>query len=236
MRITSLNNHIIKDAVKLHKKKNRDEKSLFLMEGYHLYEEALKYGTIKTVFTIDESITGSNVIHVSEQVLEKLAQTKSPQGILCICEKVNNKEFKDNVLVLQEIQDPGNLGTLLRSALGFGFETVILDDTCDLYNDKVIRSTQGNIFKLNIIEMRTLDFINTHKEYKLYGTAMNGKPLEEVDTSGKVAVILGNEGSGVSKGVLTLTQDNITINTNIESLNVGVAGSIIMHYIYNNKR
>ncbi|MDC0558988.1 RNA methyltransferase [Candidatus Izimaplasma bacterium] len=230
MEITSINNRLIKDTAKLHKKKNRDETGLFLVEGYHLYEEAYKTNSIKTIFTIDGGIMGDNVIYVNEMVLEKLAQTKNPQGVLCVCEKVKSKELTDKVLILEKLQDPGNLGTLMRSALAFGFNTIVLDNTVDIYNDKVLRSTQGAIFKLNIVLSNTLDFINSHHEYTYYGTAMNGEDLTVINKSEKLALILGNEGAGVSEEVKNATYKNITIKTdNVESLNVGVAGSIIMY-------
>ena len=231
MKISSVNNQLIKDTVKLHKKKYRDDQSLFLIEGYHLFEEAKKFGVVKTVFTTDGSIQGSEVIHVTEPMLEKLAQTKTPQGVLCVCNKLVNKTMTEKVLILEQIQDPGNLGTLLRSALGFGFKTVILDNTVDLYNDKVIRSTQGNIFRLNIIEMNTIDFIKSNPQYIVYGTSMDGVALSEIEDNEYIALVLGNEGSGVSKRVLRETYKNVSIKTSIESLNVGVAGSIIMHHI-----
>lgn len=230
MNITSVNNKLVKDTVKLHQKKHRDNEGLFIMEGYHLYEEAVKHGVIKTVFTTDESIQGEKVIYVTDQVLEKLSQTKNPQGVLVVCEKLKEKELTDKVLILNQVQDPGNVGTLLRSALGFGFNTVVLDNTCDLYNDKVLRSAQGNIFRLNIVFKDTLLFMKEHKEYTYYGTAMEGEELDAIKGN-KLALILGNEGSGVSSEILKRTMKNITIHTNVESLNVGVAGSIIMHHI-----
>lgn len=232
MEITSVNNKLIKDVTKLHQKKYRDEQELFIVEGYHLYEEAMKYGVVKQVFTTNREVSGRDVIYVNDIVLEKLAQTKSVQGIVTVCQKVTKHEIADRVLILEKIQDPGNLGTLLRSALAFGFDTVILDNTCDLYNDKVIRSTQGNLFRLNIIEMDTIDFINANP-HKVYGTAMSGESIKIIDKTGQIAIVLGNEGSGVSKDILNLTMANVTIHTNIESLNVGVAGSIIMHHINN---
>ncbi len=234
MTITSINNKLIKDIVKLHQKKHRDSTNHFLMEGYHLYEEAQSYGTIKYVFTTDDSIKGENVVYVTEQVLEKLAQTKSPQGVLVVCEKLKEKKLTDRVLILNKVQDPGNVGTLLRSALGFGFNTVVLDNTCDLYNDKVLRSAQGNIFRLNIVFSDTVKFMESHPEYLYYGTAMNGEDINFI-TGKKLALILGNEGSGVSKDILSKTHKNISIKTSVESLNVGVAGSIIMHHIKRGK-
>ncbi len=232
MEITSVNNQLIRDMAKLHQKKYRDELGLFLVEGYHLYEEALKMDVIKTIFTTDEIIQGHNVIHVSQSVLEKLAKTNNPQKIVCVCEKLRREKIYDRVLILEGIQDPGNLGTLLRSALAFDFKTVILDNTVDIYNDKVIRSTQGAMFKLNFIEMNTLDFMNLYRDFEFLGTSLNGERLETVRAVKKVALILGNEGNGLSLDVLKNTTKNITIKINeVESLNVGVAGSIIMHHI-----
>lgn len=235
MEITSVNNQLIKDMAKLHQKKYRDELGLFLIEGYHLYEEALKMDVIKTIFTTDDIIQGHNVIHVSHSVLSKLAKTNNPQKIVCVCEKLKRETVFDKVLILENLQDPGNLGTLLRSALAFGFKTVILDNTVDIYNDKVIRSTQGAMFKLNFIEMSTLEFMLLYRDYQYIGTTLKGDSLDDFRPAKKVAVILGNEGNGVSLDVLKNTSKNITINTNeVESLNVGVAGSIIMHHINRN--
>jgi TrmH family RNA methyltransferase len=231
VRITSINNQLIKDTTKLHQKKHRDKTGLFLVEGFHLYEEALKSGNIETIFTTDESIAGDNVVTVTQQVLEKLTQTKNPQPILTICKKIYNRELSDKILILEEVQDPGNLGTLMRSALAFGFNTIVLDNTVDIYNDKVLRSTQGAIFNISIIESNTLDFMENNRDYVYYGTEMFGTDLLTISKQNKVAIILGNEGSGLSKKVLEKTTQNITIKMQeTESLNVGVAGSIIMHY------
>jgi len=235
MEITSVNNQLIKDMSKLHQKKYRDELGLFLIEGYHLYEEALKMDVIKTVFTTDDIIQGHNVIHVSQSVLEKLTKTNNPPKIVCVCHKIKREKVYDRVLILEGIQDPGNLGTLLRSALAFGFKTVILDNTVDIYNPKVIRSTQGAMFKLNFIEMNTLDFMILHRDFEYLGTSLKGENITSIKVSKKVAVILGNEGNGLSLDVLKKSTKNITIEINeVESLNVGVAGSIIMYHINTN--
>jgi TrmH family RNA methyltransferase len=234
MKITSTNNQIIKDTVKLHQKKYRDKTGLFLVEGYHLFEEAKANGRIKQIFTTDESIHGQEVIYVTDQVLQKLAQAKNPQGVLCVCEKVVKEAVKERVLLLDQIQDPGNLGTLLRSAVAFGFETVVLDQTVDVYNDKVLRSTQGAIYKLNIIEQDIVDFIDTNQDHFFIGTSMDGNDLEQLHILPKLGLILGNEGSGIRTEVLEKVDQNITIKMkNTESLNVAVAGSILMHYVAN---
>jgi len=231
MLITSVQNNLIKQIVKLHQKKYRDEQGLFVVEGYHLYEEARKMGNIKYVFTSDQSIVGEDVIYVSLIVLEKLAQTKHPQGVLTVCHKLSAREVKGHVLLLDRVQDPGNVGTLMRSALAFGFQTIVLEQSVDVYNDKVLRSTQGAIFKLNIIEQNILDFMTEHNEYTYYGTSMNGTKLQSLTIDGNIGLILGNEGAGVSEEILSLTTKNITIPMQeTESLNVSVAGSIIMYY------
>ena len=234
MDITSVNNPLVKDAVKLQQKKYRDLFNLFVVEGYHLYEEASKFNIIKYIFTTDKTIKGDNVYYVTNQVLTKLAKTKTPQKVLCVCHKVKKEELSNQVLILEGIQDPGNLGTLLRSALAFNFKTVILDNTVDLYNDKVVRSTQGAMFYLNIINMKASDFIKKHSEYVIYGTALNGVSLDSIKPQKNIAIVLGNEGAGETKELLNETSQNITIKTSdVESLNVGVAGSIIMHYLNN---
>ncbi len=232
MRITSTNNQLIKDTAKLHKKKYRDSSGTFLVEGYHLYEEAKKVGNIERVFTTDDSIKGDEVIYVTDKVLEKLAQAQSVQGVLTVCKKIYSEDLSNKILILEKLQDPGNLGTLMRSALAFGFNTIVLDNTVDIYNDKVLRSTQGAIFKLNIIERDTLTFMKEHPNYIYYGTMMHGMDISEIEHDEYIALILGNEGSGLSTSVLENTDKNITIEMKeTESLNVGVAGSILMHQV-----
>ncbi|MCD6482278.1 MAG: RNA methyltransferase [Candidatus Izimaplasma sp.] len=234
MDITSVNNSLIKQTVKLHQKKYRDAYGKFIIEGYHLYEEASEFNIIENIFTTDKAIEGENVYYVSERILAKLSTTKSPQKVLCVCRKVNKNIISNRVLILDNIQDPGNLGTLLRSALAFEFNTIILDNTVDLYNSKVIRSTQGAIFHLNIITMKTTDFIDKYSKYFVYGTSFNGVSLAEVKSTQNIAIILGNEGQGISQEILNKTYKNISIKTStVDSLNVGVAGSIIMHHINN---
>jgi TrmH family RNA methyltransferase len=232
MEITSVNNPLIKETTKLYQKKTRDELNQFIVEGDHLYFEAKKRGLVKQVFTTDETMVGEHVVHVSSNVLEKLTKTKTPQGIVAVCEKPKSGEPTSKVLMLEKVQDPGNLGTLLRSALAFGFKTIVLDRCVDVYNDKVLRSTQGAIFALNIIEQSILEFMDEQPMYHIYGTSLQGEPMESMKQFDNIALILGNEGSGITTRVLNLTDQNITINiSEIDSLNVAVAGSILMHHL-----
>jgi TrmH family RNA methyltransferase len=235
MEITSTKNQLVKDITKLHQKKYRDQQNLFLIEGYHLLEEAKKHTNIQTIFTTDKSIVGNNVIYVNDAVMQKVADTKHPQGVICVCEKLLPKKPKERVLILENVQDPGNVGTLLRSALAFGFDTVVLDGGADLYNDKVIRSTQGALFQLNIVQESTLSFMNMYPNFQYIGTSLEGSALAHNTFKNNIAVIVGNEGSGISKEVLSKTDINVKIPIqNIDSLNVGVAGSILMYEIKNN--
>ena len=152
-----------------------------------------------------------------------------------ICKKIESKPIEKKVLMLDDVQDPGNLGTIIRSCVAFNIDTIILSEcSVDIYNSKVLRATQGMIFNINIIEENLLKVIEDLKEkdYKIYATKVNGgKSLKNVEKSEKFAIIMGNEGNGVSKEILDVCDEYIYIdmNTSCESLNVGVATSIILY-------
>ena len=153
---------------------------------------------------------------------------------MAVCNKPESKDIGNKIIVLDNIQDPGNLGTIIRSSVAFNFDTIVLSkDTVDVYNSKVIRATQGMLFKVNIIIADLEEFINNiNSEYKIIGTnVVNGKKIKDFKNVEKFAIIMGNEGQGVSSKVAQLCHENIYIpmNKNCESLNVGVAASIIMY-------
>lgn len=226
--INSVQNEKIKNYAKLNEKKYRDEENLFIAEGFHLVEEAKKYGIVKEVLTTNPNIEGTLV---SEEVMKKLTNQKSVVEVCAVCHKLDKKEITNKILILDIIQDPGNVGTLIRSAVAFGFDTIVMENSADIYSSKVLRATQGAIFKLNIINTNIIDFIKKLKDYKIYGTSLkNGVPLKQIEKSQKLAIILGNEGNGVRDELLDITDKNIFIEiTNMESLNVGVAGAILMY-------
>ena len=163
--------------------------------------------------------------------MKKLTNQKSVVEVSAICEKLNKTDITDKVLILDNIQDPGNIGTLIRSAVSFNFNTIVMENCCDIYSSKVLRATQGAIFKLNIINAKIDNFISSLDGYKVYGTSLkNGVGLKTIEKAQKLAIILGNEGNGVRPELLDMTDKNIFIEiTNMESLNVGVAGGIIMY-------
>lgn len=237
MVITSLENKKIKDIKKLYDKQKRDSKGLFIVEGEHLVREALKHHLLKEVIALENTNIDffDEVTYVTLPVLKRISNLDTPQSIMGVCNKKEEQEIGEKLLVLDNIQDPGNLGTIIRSAVAFDIDTIVLSkDTVDLYNPKVIRATQGMLFSINII-VRDLEVFlaDIHqKKYHIYGTNVtNGKSLKSIEKVKKFAIIMGNEGSGVKETLKNHIDENIYIdmNNNCESLNVGVATSIILY-------
>lgn len=231
--IESLMNDKIKYTNKLKQKKYRSIYKEFLIEGEHLLVEAIKTKNVIRIFTTeDKQYNNIETYQISEQVMQKLSVLGESQGVIAICKKPDVKPLKDRILVLDQIQDPGNMGTLIRTAVAFGFSTIIAENSVDYYNEKVIRSSQGNLFYIDLIERDIEDFILKNPEYHYYGTSViNAKPLDEIKFIKKpFAIILGNEGCGVRDKIQKLVNTNITIPMiNAESLNVAIAGGIIMY-------
>lgn len=235
MEITSLNNDKVKYWVKLQDKKFRDEEGLFIVEGDHLVNEAIKNGLAKEIITLNDFTNFITTYKVTEEIMKKISKQKSISSIAAVCFKIKEKEIGSKVICLDNIQDPGNLGTIIRSAVAFNIDTIILNDkSVDLYNDKVIRSCEGMLFNVNVIRTNLVETLKTLKEngYKVIGTSVkNNNLLKSVETTDKYAIILGNEGNGMSKEIDELCDDYIYIkmNESCESLNVAVASSIIMY-------
>ena len=173
MEITSINNEKVKFWTKLNEKKFRDSNNLFLVEGNHLVSEALKHGIVKEIITTSDYIYDVDTYYVSDKVINKLSKQKSGTNVIAVCEKIKENEIGNKLLILDNIQDPGNLGTIIRSAVAFNIDTIVLSiDTVDLYNDKVIRSSEGMIFNINIIKRDLNSFIKELKnnDYEIIGT------------------------------------------------------------------
>lgn len=229
-KIDSRQNQKIKDLVKLSNPKFSKEAKLFKIEGFHALEMARESGILKSVFSTEE-IKGLEVPNyvVSSSIMESISSAKSPQGLMCVCEYIKEKEISSNkVLMLDNVSDPGNLGTLLRTALAFGYNDVILLGGCSQYNEKVLQSTQGAIFKLNIVtkfDEKLLD------DYQIFATEIKGSvDLSTLDKKSKHILVLGNEAHGVSEKILKIASKRVRIDIkNIESLNVAVAGAIAMY-------
>ncbi|MCM1131092.1 MAG: RNA methyltransferase [Roseburia sp.] len=226
--ISSLDNPKIKKLLKLKQTKYRKQVQMFLVEGSHLVLEARLAGVLIEAYSIEDK---AGYIQVSETIMKKIGNTDTVVKEIGLCSMLFKSEITDKVLILDGVQDPGNMGSLMRSACAFGFDTVFIGTgSVDIYNDKVIRSSQGAIFKLNFLFGDVCAFVKS-LNHKIYGTnVVNGIPLKEVKKEDKLAIILGNEGNGISKEVNALGLDNIFIPMrNTESLNVAVAGSIILY-------
>ena len=235
--ITSLDNKRIKNYAKLLNKKYREQEGLFLVEGEHLVIEAKNAGCLVEVIKCEDYDMDFDVSTtlVTYDVIKKLSNTLNPQKVIGVCKMLDNKDIGNKVLILEDIQDPGNLGTIIRSSVAFNVDTIVLsNNTVDMYNDKVLRSSEGIIFHIDIVKMEVSECIDKlHEEgYEIYGTKVDGgTTLTEITVGEKYAVIMGNEGAGVSSSTLDKCDKYIYIpmNTECESLNVGVATSIILY-------
>ena len=242
MVITSVNNEYIKKLCKLKEKKYRDIENKFLVEGYHLVMEAYNAKLLDSVVLLEGEkvpIYDIDITYVSKDVMKKLSDVVSGSHIIGIVRKKEDKMVGDRILILDDIQDPGNLGTMIRSAKAFGFDTIILSkNSVDLYNPKVVRSTQGMMFYVNIMVRDLGCFINNLKEdnYVIYGSDVrDGINVREEDIPSKLAIVIGNEGNGISDEVKKLCDKNLYIKMSdeVESLNAGVAASILMYEVDN---
>lgn len=238
MVITSLNNEHIKEINKLKEKKYRDQMGTFLIEGEHLVIEAAKKNILKELIILEEKefdLENVKITYVNKDVMKKLSSMDSYPNVIGVCSKKEEKEIKGNVLILEDIQDPGNLGTIVRSSVAFNIDTIILSKkTVDLYNNKVIRSTQGMLFNINVIVKDLEETINELKRnnYKIYGTKVDGgSNVKNIEVNDKYALIIGNEGSGMSETISRLCDEYLYIQMNdkVESLNAGVAASILLY-------
>lgn len=231
--ITSKDNEIIKNIKKLKEKKYRDEENKFLVEGIKMVQEAIfENAKISKIVICEDCINDGSIkqellyeiakhdcIYVSEKVFQTITEVTNPQGILAVIEKENNEDKisydEDIIVVLDGIQDPGNLGTILRTIDSINLKQVILSEkTADPYNPKVVRSTMGAIYRVNMIRSKniieTLKNMKKHK-YDIVATSLQtNKSIYDIDYKKKV-IIIGNEANGVSKEVLDLANEKVKI-------------------------
>jgi len=243
--ILSVKNPQIKEWKKRLTKKERDKTGTFLVEGFHLVEEAFKADAIIDLIISEEIDVPAwdygdiPVTIVTKEIIKELSDTETPQGILALCRQLELPEILSTAqtfLAIDQVQDPGNMGTIIRTADAAGIDAVIIGEgTVDIYNPKVVRSGQGSHFHLPIVKTNLPTFIDSLKERNIpvYGTALeNGRNYRETEKTASFCLIVGNEGNGVSKEVLSKTDTNlyIPILGKSESLNVAVAAGILMYY------
>ena len=252
MIITSKDNELIKNIKKLKDKKYRDERNEFIVEGIKMVGEAIKEeANIKNIIICDDcynnceipseikyEIAKRKIIYVSQKVFDSITDVTNPQGILAVVEKnkVNDIDYKqDFFLILDDIQDPGNIGTILRTADSINLNQIIVSSkTADAFNPKVVRSTMGAIFRINVIVCEDLSgVISQLKKHKVKIAATDlktDKSIYDIDYK-KTAVIIGNEANGVSEKLLERADVKIKIpmTGKTESLNAAVATGIILY-------
>lgn len=234
--IDSVNNEKIKYLKKLRDKKYILEEKKYIVESEHLVEEAYKSGLLLEVIT-SKSDTNYDVktTLVSEKVLKSISLLPSAPNIMGVVKyKEGNEIVGNKIVLLDNVQDPGNVGTIIRSALAFNVDTVILsNDSVNLFNDKMIRSSEGTIFKMNVIKMDLRSAIEKIHSLgiKVYYADMNGTIDLDNAKINDYALVLGSEGKGISDYIKELSDEsiNIPMNNLCESLNVSVTGGIIMY-------
>ena len=237
--IESVNNERVKYWTKLNEKKYQKAEKLFLVEGEHLVYEALKSQHLKEVIVLNGyDFEYDKKTFVSENVMRKISNLTNIPKLVGVVKMLEEREINGNVLMLDQVSDPGNLGTIIRSSVAFGIDTIILGRGCvSVYNPKVVRATEGQMFHLNIIERHLEQAIEDLRSegYKIYATDVEeGETLYKTDFAPKTAIVMGNEGAGVSSEIKSMSDEYLYIEMNetCESLNVGVATSIILYELY----
>lgn len=246
--ISSPKNEKIKQLVKLQTTKGRKKAGMYLLEGEHLVEEAIKErAQIKLIVVTSNRLedykillaqTDVQVLVVSQDVFHKLSMTETTQGILAVVEIVKQEilPHKGRFIVLDAVQDPGNLGTIVRTADAAGFDGVVLGTgTVDLYNDKVLRSMQGSHFHIPVFQANLQEYLPILKEkgVQVAVTALHrdSKDYSVLQGAIDVAIVVGNEGQGVSSNVIDIADVVVTIPMfgKAESLNVSIASALLMY-------
>lgn len=252
MEVTGLQNPLVKAAAELKQKKYRQQRGEFIAEGLRTCEEAVAYNAAHTIFyreTTDErtvslleaaAAKAVKLVCVSEAVMKKIADTETPQGIIAVCKMQENKiddllaEGK-MLLVLDRVGDPGNIGTMLRTADAAGVGGLVLLKGCaDIYAPKTVRASMGSLFHLPIVAGMSEEYftdIAKRAGYELLVTSLEGADnLYQADLSGRIAFVMGNEANGVSDTLLKEADKKVFIpmQGRAESLNVAMAAGIVM--------
>ena len=242
--ITSKANSVVKNAKKLHQKKYR--KSAYLIEGWHLFEEAVQAGvTIEKIFALEtyrEQLAAfPQTVWVSEDILLDLADSQTPQGIVAVVQKeeVEQTDFSQGkFLFLEDVQDPGNVGTIIRTADAAGFTGVIVSDkSADIYSLKTLRSMQGSHFHLPIYRMTSQALLEEAKEVAIpvLATTLSKDSVDyrELPSIENFVLVMGNEGQGISPLMAESADQllHISMKGQAESLNVAVAAGILIFHL-----
>lgn len=234
--ITSRNNERVKFACSLKTNENRKKYQMFLAETFKSLEMALAADAVVEVFALQYLDIPENIPQniVNEDVLKKISNNVNPEGVVFIAKMQESKVIDPKkILYLDEINDPGNMGTLLRTALAFDYDLIITSEKCvSIYNEKVVNASKGAIFKMPVVKDSLKNYKGSH-QILVSNLSKNAIPLDEIKAPEKFVLVLGNESHGVSKEIRQLADVEIIIPIkNIDSLNVAVAGGILMNKIH----
>lgn len=230
----------------LGQKKHRDDAGVFVAEGPKLVKELIQTKNVELseIFALNEWIDGNKdllksakVTPIDEMELERISQLKTPNKVLAIVKKFESKEpaIKERIsLVLDTIQDPGNLGTIIRIADWFGLSQIICSTDCaDMYNSKVVQATMGSIARVNVFYADIKTWLNQQPGVRIYAATLEGKDVTKMNTIKEGLIIIGNESTGIDKELLQLANEKISIHRKggAESLNAAVATGIILSHL-----
>ena len=240
MLIISKDNNRIKEIRKLLNKKYSLEKGLFVIEGENLVEEAIKNNLLKELYVLEGCECKYDFQHdeVTYEVMKSISDLKSTPRLLGVAKIKKEEKIGKRIVILDDIQDPGNAGTIIRNAVAFGIDTIVFSkSSVSAYNEKTLRSTGGMIFNTNIIIGNIEELISEikNRNIKVIGTSLKSSiSLEKLEKTCEFAIIFGNEGNGVKDNILSLCDEIVRIDMNpkCESLNVGVSTAIILYYLY----
>ena len=252
MEITAVNNAQVKLAAELKQKKHRTKTGLFLAEGLRTVEEAIEARQVESIFytpieddrtrkALEEAAAkGVKLYCVNEAIMKKISDTETPQGIIAVCNMTHLSLEEllsrgEMLLVLDRVQDPGNIGTMLRTADAAGVGGLVLLSGCaDIYAPKTVRASMGSLFHIPVLQgLDEATFIDTAKDfgYELLVTSLEGATsLYKADLSGRIAFVMGNEANGVTAKLLKAADKKVFIpmQGKAESLNVAMAAGVVM--------
>ena len=240
MLITSKDNSKIKHVRKLLDKKISNSEKLFVIEGENLIEEAIKNNLLVELYILDgyDNRFDFECNYVTLDVMKSISNLNSTPRLLGVSKYINKSSLGNRIILLDDIQDPGNAGTIRRNACAFDVDTIVFSKkSVSPYNEKVLRSTGGMIYNINIIidDLESIILNIKEKGIKVLGTSLSSSnSLENTPKMDKYAIIFGNEGNGISDKILSLTDTNIRIdmNSKCESLNVGVSSGIVLYHMF----
>ena len=233
--ITSKSNSKIKLVASLHESKYRKELGLFVAEGYKSLQMAIEAKQVLEVFTLKEIPNLPKEIEqyiISEDILDKISSSKSPEGVVFTCKIPQNPSYRENkIIYLDHVSDPGNAGTIIRTALAFGYDAVVFsNDSVDIYNDKVIAATKGAIFAIPVIKKQLGEI---KKDHQVICSTLSDKSIniDEARAEKSFILVLGNESRGVSEDTILNSNLLVKIPMNVmDSLNVSIAAGILMYH------